>query len=428
MSYQAGNTLFTVELLVGSLIFLFAAEKRKWFYLWLTAVFFGCPLLVWFMPMHDQIFYSLVGTLVKNLAIMGLTILGMGLCFRLPFRGLFSACVSGYAVQHIAFQTFMLLRHFSWAKAIVETGITGTLMIQIPVDVIIYAVCLVTLGRFVARHKCYQRVDGRIVSLAFLIIMIGIGLRRVTQYFNEWESITIPLYAIVSCILALTIQYILFLDMEKQRENEAIQLMWQEERKQYQISKENQELLHIKYHDWKHQLLGFQGKIPQEEIRKMEEAMKTYEGMYDTGNEALDVVLTQFHWRCLKRGISMNFAGNGKMLPEMEVTDIYSLFGNAIENAMEAVEREQDPEKRVIDIFLDRKGDLTVVEVSNYYNGNIRMTEGLPVSSKKEEGFHGFGVKSMKQITEKYGGGMSVSVEKDEFHLRFWLMDGFRQA
>ena len=56
------------------------------------------------------------------------------------------------------------------------------------------------------------------------------------------------------------------------------------------------------------------------------------------------------------------------------------------------------------------------------------MTEGLPVSSKKEEGFHGFGVKSMKQITEKYGGGMSVSVEKDEFHLRFWLMDGFRQA
>ena len=323
MSYQAGNTLFTVELLVGSLIFLFAAEKRKWFYLRLTAVFFGCPLLVWFMPMHDQIFYSLVGTLVKNLAIMGLTILGMGLCFRLPFRGLFSACVSGYAVQHIAFQTFMLLRHFSWAKAIVETGITGTLMIQIPVDVIIYAVCLVTLGRFVARHKCYQRVDGRIVGLAFLIIMIGIGLRRVTQYFNEWESITIPLYAIVSCILALTIQYILFLDMEKQRENEAIQLMWQEERKQYQISKENQELLHIKYHDWKHQLLGFQGKIPQEEIRKMEEAMKTYEGMYDTGNEALDVVLTQFHWRCLKRGISMNFAGNGKMLPEMEVTDIY---------------------------------------------------------------------------------------------------------
>lgn len=423
MNLALGSAMFMFEILSGALIFLFSAKKRPLFGLRLLLTLAVCTLLAYIFPFPELIFNSMVGTLVKNLLLLALAVLGMGVCFDLPFRPLFSACISGYAVQHISFQCFSLLKHASSVRAFTDSSAAAATLVELSVVILVYIFFLLTLGRFVAIHECTEKVDKRFVGLAFVIITIGIGLRRLTQIYEEWESVTISLYAIVSCLLTLVIQYVLFLDVELQHENDTVRLLWQEERKQYQLSRDNVELLNIKYHDLKHKLAGFRGKLPSSEIESMEEALRVYEGSIHTGNEALDVLLFQNDLRCAKEGITLNFTGNGAALAFMEVTDLYSLFGNAIENAVEAVLKLEDRERRVVDVFTERRGDMVMADIANYYDGELKLVDGLPVTGKRgEEGYHGYGVKSMKMIAEKYGGELSIEADGELFHLRFYLI------
>jgi hypothetical protein len=51
------------------------------------------------------------------------------------------------------------------------------------------------------------------------------------------------------------------------------------------------------------------------------------------------------------------------------------------------------------------------------------MKDGIPQTSKlEEEGFHGFGMKSMAMIAEKYGGGLNVATDDDLFTLNVYFM------
>ncbi len=115
--------------------------------------------------------------------------------------------------------------------------------------------------------------------------------------------------------------------------------------------------------------------------------------------------------------------GNGADLGFMQTMDVYSLFGNAVANAVEAVEKLEDPEKKIIDIVSECRGDLVSIHISNYFTGSLQYEDGLPKTGKtQEEGFHGFGMKSMKLIAEKYGGSLSASADGDLFTLDVYLM------
>ena len=69
--------------------------------------------------------------------------------------------------------------------------------------------------------------------------------------------------------------------------------MHEEERRQYELSKETAEVLSIKYHDLKHQLVALERKLPQNEIHSIHKILDTYDSIYHTGNEALDIILNE---------------------------------------------------------------------------------------------------------------------------------------
>ena len=118
----------------------------------------------------------------------------------------------------------------------------------------------------------------------------------------------------------------------------------------------------------------------------------------------------------------MSFSGNAAVLNFMDRMDVFSLFGNAIDNAMEATERLDNPEKKLIDIAIEERGDLVFLNISNYYDGTLHLTTDLPETSKKyEEGYHGFGLKSMRMIAEKYNGGLQITTHDELFLLNIFL-------
>ena len=58
------------------------------------------------------------------------------------------------------------------------------------------------------------------------------------------------------------------------------------------------------------------------------------------------------------------------------------------------------------------------MHIENFYDGELQFENGLPLT-RGDKNYHGFGLKSMKHIAEKYGGCMSVTAADGKFCLDF---------
>jgi sensor histidine kinase regulating citrate/malate metabolism len=115
--------------------------------------------------------------------------------------------------------------------------------------------------------------------------------------------------------------------------------------------------------------------------------------------------------------------GDGSCLKFLTEADLYSLLGNALGNAVEAC-RQVEEEKRQISMIIRSGGDLVSISVTNYYQGQLRFEQDLPVTSRADgEDFHGYGMRSMQAIVRKYGGKLKVKAEDGVFQLTMWMVD-----
>lgn len=148
----------------------------------------------------------------------------------------------------------------------------------------------------------------------------------------------------------------------------------------------------------------------------MERTLDEYASLVKTGNEVLDVILTEKTLACREQGIQLLCMADGRGLEFVKTHHLYALLGNAIDNAMEAVAPLPEA-KRVISFSLRRQGELVHIHMENPCAGELSMRSGLPVTTKGDEDYHGFGMLSMKTVAEQYGGGLSVQAEDGVFIL-----------
>jgi len=326
-------------------------------------------------------------------------------------------------VQHIAYQVTALVGNTALLANAGSGFMTRQYLLELCVFPPVYALLFFTVGLYAARTEWHRKIDIRFNFVSLIIVFICVGLSRFTRHFGDFGSISVSLYAITCCALALVVQFVLCRMVELRLENNTINLLWQEDRRQYELSKKTIDAINIRYHDLKHMLSGLKGRLPDEEIASIKNAVRIFSGRFKTGNEALDVLLAENSLRCGEEGITLTYMGNGADLSFMNMMDVYSLFGNAIDNAVEAVRKLQDPEKKVIDVVTERMGGMISISISNFFTGEMVLEDGIPVTTKRdEEGLHGFGLKSMRLIAEKYGGSLTADVEGDLFNLGVYLL------
>ena len=195
--------------------------------------------------------------------------------------------------------------------------------------------------------------------------------------------------------------------------------LWAQQQKQYQLSKETIDSINIKCHDLKHQIRKITkgAALDKETAEEIENVISIYDSTVKTGNEALDVILTEKSLQCNENNIRITCIADGKALSFMKDADIYTLFGNAIDNAVEAVEKLEDHEKRLIGLKVKSDDNYIVIHIYNYFSGNIELSDGKLQTSKHDKENHGFGIRSMTKIVEKYGGNFKIFTEDDVFHL-----------
>ncbi len=105
----------------------------------------------------------------------------------------------------------------------------------------------------------------------------------------------------------------------------------------------------------------------------------------------------------------------------MKVEDIYAIFGNALDNAIRAVMELEDAMKRVISVKIVIQNSILMIQIQNYYSGKLRFEKGLPLTTKKDQRDHGYGMKSIQYTAEKYNGTITVNAENDIFMLQILI-------
>ena len=109
---------------------------------------------------------------------------------------------------------------------------------------------------------------------------------------------------------------------------------------------------------------------------------------------------------------------DGTKLDFIQDGDLYCIFGNLMDNALEAVTKIHNEDKRIINITVKSKDNLLLIQQDNYFEGDVKFDEdGLPITSKKDTNYHGFGIQSIKLLVEKYNGTITTFTNNDVFHL-----------
>lgn len=227
------------------------------------------------------------------------------------------------------------------------------------------------------------------------------------------------------CVTVLYLQANLFRKSALRHELDTMKLLWNQQKAQYEKSKESIAIINQKCHDLKHQLAALRHMPPTPEqeryLREVQESVDIYDSMVKTGNDTLDTVLTEKSLTCRANGITISCVADGARLNFMNPVDIYTVMGNALDNAVEAVQKVENPELRVIDVVLYARGNLLVLTVTNPLSGVPEFEDGIPKTTKEQNGYHGFGMPGMRNTVRRYGGELTASVDNGCFVLKILL-------
>ena len=440
--YLSGSWVFLIALCAGEHLMTPAGHRREKYALRFALSFLAQAAIAFPVTWVYFIVASAGGVLAANIAAVAayvvmflVSLAGMRLCFAGPFRECVLSGVAAYAAQHIGYNLFGLVNYNNALMAACYTlgagaGYAASTLIQLAVfAAVLAAVRLVFAPRGEGDGNIQNGSVTVLAVVTLLLVLVANGARSV--FAAESASLS----ALCSVLLVCCCVFILFLrsDMLERRRlkqeigvieslrakelRHVIESLRAKELRHYEQLKSNIDLVNVKCHDIKHYIdrAGAGGGIDPEELKHL---VNIYDSEMKTGNETLDIVLSEYRVYCASHGILFTAFADGAALRGMGVADICSLFGNIMENAVEACERVQDPARRVISLNVRSLAGQVSVCAENYFEGEVRFADGLPVTRKEDTFRHGYGVKSIRMIAEKYGGTMQCGAAGGLFSVR----------
>ncbi len=176
------------------------------------------------------------------------------------------------------------------------------------------------------------------------------------------------------------------------------------------------------YHDMKNHLLLLQsqagnGREVQNYIQELKEQIQEYENYQHTGNEFFDIIIRDKAKAAQEKKIDFSAVVSFENGGFIEPLDISTIFGNALDNAIEASEKLPE-DKRLITVRANRIRNMMVVIVEN----NTLPHQSIPEGTTKSDSFaHGFGLHNIQKSVERYSGQCSIKAENEMFTLKILI-------
>ncbi len=428
-TYLNGFIPFYIQLIVAETLFVIGLKRKPLFVVKLiTGLVISAATLFLLSVISAVLPVWYVGAIIYML-MFAMSIGILAVCFDESLNTLMFCAIAGYAAQNMAYRLFSILETSTLLFRLMAF-MDATLIYYLFNNLSAATVYVITWFMFARRIKKHglARIHNRnvfVISAVTLVVVIVLCAWTNNYYWQHLPLLMInSLFSVLCCAFILCLQSDMVVNVGLRQDIEIIEKMWRDDKRRYEIAKENIDIINVKYHDLKHRLLELKaGKcaVSDEEIKEIEDAIGFYDASVETGCAPLDVILSEKSLYCRRNGIILTCMVDGGSLSFMRASELYSLFGNILSNAVEAVSGVEDEEKKVISFTVRRVGDMLIVESENYYSGKISFKDGLPITSKGDAQNHGYGVKSIKMLAAKYGGEMTVNADGEVYRLRILI-------
>ena len=270
----------------------------------------------------------------------------------------------------------------------------------------------------------FGRKDTLVVSLSFSIAL-AVNLLSAYEYLNLGTLSNSLVYFIgIFLIVSFTVSFLyskntVFIREQELKKQQTIERM-NRQFSYYQEKAKDEERVRALYHDMQNHLLILE-RQNSDETKQMAADLRRqisdYEDYIHTGNDFLDVIIRDKVKRAKEQGIDFLAMIHFDAGDFIEPMDISAIFGNALDNAIEASVK-LPPEQRLITV----KADCVREMLSVVFENNCRKEEAEYKHTTKSDYFlHGFGIQNMKTTAEKYGGQCLIQQKFGQFTVKIIL-------
>lgn len=137
----------------------------------------------------------------------------------------------------------------------------------------------------------------------------------------------------------------------------------------------------------------------------------------NTGSAVIDAVINRRLEICAEKNIEMKCLIDTQFVSENDI-DVSILLSNLLDNAIEGCSCDDIPQ---IELVVKKKKSLTFIMVKNSITRSVLDENPKLKTSKKDKSVHGYGLRSIRNIAEKYGGSVNSLEESGCFITEIWL-------
>ena len=351
---------------------------------------------------------------------------------------LLKLCYRHFKIKTIIYwYLFLFMSAAIFTATIVAIVSSNKYLIEVIVYLIIWIVCCV-IAFTKTKHKLIQIMEWtprliKIIILALLIVMALISTLIYGIHDASTHENWILMIQLFGLLMIVFVCILLPIVVNHSVKNKYLKQLTDDYQKQIQIqanhyealAKSNWELRRFR-HDFKNLWIGLNELIQTEQSEDALDMLNHYHTsfvndaesilQFDTGNGIVDALLTDKQVSAQSINTTVNFSGavpsNG-----ISPTDLCVLFGNTLDNAIEACERLPLESKKSININCKPMAGYLFIYIDNPVIEDIQISNNCIPTTKADKNLHGFGLYSLEQIVKNHNGELKLSCSNKVFEV-----------
>ena len=345
---------------------------------------------------------SLLTLYVAFFVLLGMMIYA---CVEIDKKSALYCAVWSLLASQTAYECWHLVEvFFEWRGTPLDLRSLPVMLVQLAAGAFFYFVICTTLSRKMSYKGAYN-IGPRQLASAFFI---GILFMFQAALLSGGQVVVLDR----SLVMTMFVGQFYFL---------TLLLLYERQREQYQVARQNVQIINKRCHELKLQIAALRqmSSAPADpelkaHIDEAEKAAQLYDASRNTGNEVLDVVLTEKSLLCESRRIQLNAVTDGSCLSFFEASDLYALFANMLDHAIESAVKVPEPERRCIDLLVCTRQSFVVVNV---------ISPDRPAESADTRAAH-YAVKVTNRIVQKYKGTLTTESQNGFFAVKIIFPQG----
>lgn len=331
-------------------------------------------------------------------------------------------CARAFVLAELAASAEWQLHCFLWPQRSGADGLSLLLLVVVYGGVF---GCIWVLEHKHASPKGHIVISGKAALVA--VVMAAMVFAVSNLLFLGDREVDMSVYYIRTLVdfcgvLILTVQHEQLREAALHSELAAMDEVLHRQYEQYKRSKEGIRLINSRYHELKIQIADIRAERDRAKqdaaLARMESGIRQYEAENKTGNPVLDTLLTAKSMDCQQRGINMTSVADGSQLGFLSTRELCTLVGAPLDNAIESVLAEPDPEKRLLRVAIYNQSGCVMLRFENYCAQPVELgADGLPVHNAHG----GYDLQGVQAAAQRHDGTMTLHWADGWFTLRILL-------